>query len=215
MWSVWAEEEYLTHHTKRKFNFDRLLYIKLFMTYIHRVRFVSINGEASRGIDFFQNFFLFRIRIRIKTSIRISLWNSLKKSYSLYTKDTHQIWCHSAKLLWKSKFCSGSGSWFYFGFQYQTYISYIEDTHQILFGSANFFESYCVHSKSPRTVSQSDRQTDRRRDIRTDGRIRDLSLNSFTTDTTSLAYFQINFRFHFIPDFAPWSSMISQVVSRS
>ena len=90
-------------------------------------------------------------------------------SHSLYTKDIHQIWCRSAKFLWKSKFCSGSGfgsgSWFYFGFQYQTYISYIEDTHHILFGFANSFESYCVHMKSPRTYVQPDRQTDRRTDI--------------------------------------------------
>ena len=82
------------------------------------------------------------------------------KSYSLYTKDTHQIWCRFAKFLWQSNFCSGSGSgsgsWFYFGFQYQSYISNIEDTHQILFGSANFFESCCVHSESPRTYSQTD-----------------------------------------------------------
>ena len=82
------------------------------------------------------------------------------KSYSLYTKDIQQVWCRSAKFLWKSKFCSrsgfGSGSWFYFGFQYQTYISYIEDTHQILFGSANSFASYCVHMKSPRTYVQTD-----------------------------------------------------------
>ena len=90
------------------------------------------------------------------------------KSYSLYTKDIHQIWCRSAKFLWKWKFCSesgsGSGSWYYFGFQYQTYISYIEDTYQILFGSAegsaNSFESYCVHMKSPRTYVHPDRQTD-------------------------------------------------------
>ena len=81
----------------------------------------------------------------------------IEKSYSLYTKDIHEIWCRSAKFLWKSKFClgSGSGSWFYFEFQYQTYISYIENTHQILFGSANSFESYCVRMESPRT----DRQT--------------------------------------------------------
>ena len=91
------------------------------------------------------------------------------KSYSLYTKDIHKVWCRSAKFLWKSKFCSrsgsGSGSWFYFGFQYQTYILYIEDTHQIFFGSANSFESYCVsHEKSTyvRTYIQTDRQTDRR-----------------------------------------------------
>ena len=83
------------------------------------------------------------------------------ESYSLHAKDIHQIWCRSAKFLWKSKFCpesgSGSGSWYFFGFQYQTYISYIEDTHQILFGSA---KSYCVHTKSPRTYVHPDTQTD-------------------------------------------------------
>ena len=91
---------------------------------------------------------------------------SIGTSYSVYTKDIHQIWCRSAKFLWKSKFCSGSGleseSWFYFGFQYQTYISYLEDTDQILFGSANSFESYCVHMKTPRTDRQKNSQTDRR-----------------------------------------------------
>ena len=89
------------------------------------------------------------------------------ESYSLYAKDIHQIWCRFAKFLWKSKFCSGSGSgsWYYFGFQYQTYISYIEDTHQIFFGSANSFETYCVHMKSPRTYSQTTRQTDRQTEI--------------------------------------------------
>ena len=85
-------------------------------------------------------------------------------------QDTHQIWGRSAKFFSKSKSCSRwgseSGSWFYFGFQYQTYISYIEDTHQILFGAANSFENYCVHMKSPRR----DRQTARRTDGRTDGR---------------------------------------------
>ena len=90
-------------------------------------------------------------------------------SYSLYTKDIHQIWCRPAKFLWKSKFCSGSGfgsgSWFYFRFQYQTYISYIEDTHQFLFGSANSFESYCIHMKSRRTHVQPGRQTDRQTEI--------------------------------------------------
>ena len=98
----------------------------------------------------------------------------IRESYSLYAKDIHQIWYRSAKFLWKSKFCSksgsGSGSWYYFGFQYQTYISYIEDTHQILFGSANSFKSYCVHMKSPRTYVHPDRQTYGRTDIRTDRR---------------------------------------------
>ena len=93
------------------------------------------------------------------------------KTYSLYAKDIHQIWCRSAKFLWKSKFCSGWGSelesWYYFGFQYQTYIWYIEGTHQILFGCANSFESYCVHMKSPRTYSQTTRQTDRQTDRQT------------------------------------------------
>ena len=83
------------------------------------------------------------------------------KSYFLYTKDIHEIWCRSAKFLWKSKFClgsgSGSGSWFYFGIQYQTYISYIDDTHQILFG--NSFASYCVHIESTRAKRQTGRQT--------------------------------------------------------
>ena len=86
------------------------------------------------------------------------------ESYSSYAKYIQQIWWRSAKFLWKSKFClgsgSGSGSWYYFGFQYQTYILYIEDTHQILFGSANSFESYCVHMKSPLTYIHPDRQTD-------------------------------------------------------
>ena len=94
------------------------------------------------------------------------------KSYSLYTKDIHPVWCRSAKFLWKSKFCSrsgfGSGSWYYFGFQYQTYISYIEDTHQIFFGYANSFESYCVHMKSLRTYVHPDIQTDTQIDRQTE-----------------------------------------------
>ena len=93
----------------------------------------------------------------------------ITRSYSLHTKDIHQIWCRSAKFLRKSKFSSGSGlrsgSWFYFGFQYQTYISYIKDTRQILFGSANSFESYCVHIKSPRTYSQTTKRADRQTEI--------------------------------------------------
>ena len=86
------------------------------------------------------------------------------ESYSFYAKDIHQIWCRSTKFLWKSKFYSGS--WYYFGFQHQTYIWYIEDTHQILFGSANSFESYCVHMKSPCTYSQTTRQPDKQTDRR-------------------------------------------------
>ena len=46
----------------------------------------------------------------------------------------------------------------YFGFQYHTYISDIEDTHPILFGSANSFESYCVRMKIPHTYRQTDRR---------------------------------------------------------
>ena len=97
------------------------------------------------------------------------------KSYSLYTKDIQQIWRRSAKFLWKSKFClesgSGSGSWYYFGFQYQTYISYIEDTHQILFGSANCCKSYCVHMKSPRTYVHPDIQISIHPNRQTDGNL--------------------------------------------
>ena len=70
-------------------------------------------------------------------------------------------------------------SWYYFEFQYQTYISYIQDTHQILFGSANSFESYCVHMKSPRTYSQTTGQTDRQ----TDGNFFLLVLSSKTYKT--------------------------------
>ena len=89
------------------------------------------------------------------------------RSYVLCSKDTNQISCRSAKFSSKLKSClgsgSGSGSWLYFGFQYQIYISYIEDTHQILFGSANSFESYCVHSQDSRTYRQTTGQTDRRK----------------------------------------------------
>ena len=89
------------------------------------------------------------------------------------SKDTHQIWCRSAKFLSKSKSClrseSGSGSWFYFGFQYQIYFSYIENTHQILIGSANSFESYCVRSESPRKHVQPEIQTDTQTDRQIDG----------------------------------------------
>ena len=35
---------------------------------------------------------------------------------------------------------------------------YAKDIHQILFGSANSFESYYVHMKSLRTYSQTDRR---------------------------------------------------------
>ena len=55
---------------------------------------------------------------------------------------------------------SGSGSWFYFGFQYQTYISYIEDTHQI-----SFRKLLCLQPGS--TYVQPDNQTDIQTDIET------------------------------------------------
>ena len=45
---VWCEQyEPKKSHTRLKSNFDRLLII-FFITQIHRVRFVSVNGEASR-----------------------------------------------------------------------------------------------------------------------------------------------------------------------
>ena len=99
--------------------------------------------------------FFFKIRIRIVTRIRISPWNSPL----LLTK----VMLYILKILTKfgaalQSFCENQNAWFYFVFQYQTYISYSEDTRQIFFGSANSFESYCVHSQNPRTYSQTDRQ---------------------------------------------------------
>ena len=44
-------------------------------------------------------------------------------------------------------------------------MSYIEDIHQILLGSTNCFESYCVHSQNPRTYSQTTRKTDKQTEI--------------------------------------------------
>ena len=45
---MWCKQyEPKKSHTRLKFNFDRLLII-FFITEIHRVRFVSVNGEASR-----------------------------------------------------------------------------------------------------------------------------------------------------------------------
>ena len=120
----------------------------LYLNDNHEIQFCSAN--------FFLNFFFFKQDHDQDQDFTIKF---IGKSYSLYTKDIHEIWCRSAKFLWKSKFClgSGSGSWFYFGFPtFQTYNSYIEDTHQVLFGSVNSFESYCVHIESPRTYSQTD-----------------------------------------------------------
>ena len=93
------------------------------------------------------------------------------QTYISYLEDTHQR-RRSAKFLWKSKFCSGSGfgsgSWFYFGFQYQIYISYIEDTHQIFFWIRWLVRKLlCPREKSTyvRTVRQTDRQIDRQTEI--------------------------------------------------
>ena len=70
--------------------------------------------------------------------------------------------------MWENFFLSNGRKWARLWFRsYEkikikkpTYISYINDTHQILFGSANSVESYCVHVKSPRTYVQPDRQPD-------------------------------------------------------
>ena len=48
------------------------------------------------------------------------------------------------------------------------FIRYTEDTHQILFGYANSFESYCVHSTSPRRARHTDGQTDRQTETQAD-----------------------------------------------
>ena len=101
---------------------------------------------------FFRIFF-FRMKIRIMTRIRISLWNSLEQVI-------HYILKTSIKFgVAPQSFCENQNSvqsWFFFGFQYQSYISYIEDTHQNLFRSANSFQNYCVHMKSPLTYRQTD-----------------------------------------------------------
>ena len=108
--------------------------------------------------NIFSNFF-FRIGIRI----RIPLAKSITKVMLCVLKITTKFGVVPQSHLC-SRWGSGSGSWFYFGFQYQIYISYIEDTHQILFGSANSFEIYCAHMKSPRTYGQTNRRTDWRTD---------------------------------------------------
>ena len=111
-----------------------------------------------------------QISIRIEISFGNLTMKFIGKSYSLYTKDIHQIWCRSARFLWKSKFCSGSrsgtGSWFYFGFEYQTYISYIGDTHQICLDLLTplkvIVSTWKVHVLIAR---QPNRQTDRQAEI--------------------------------------------------
>ena len=42
--------------------------------------------------------------------------------------------------------------------KYQNYILYIEVTHQILFGSAKSFKSYCVLGQDAQTNVQTDRR---------------------------------------------------------
>ena len=100
------------------------------------------------------------------------------KRYSLYTKDFHKIPCRSAKFLWKSKFCLGSGSgsgwWFYLRFQYQTYIPYIEKTPI----------KFCLDPLTPSKVivytSKVHVRADRRTDRQTDGNFFVLVLSSKT-----------------------------------
>ena len=94
-----------------------------------------------------------------KCSIKLTKWNFVRWIEKLLVQD--KKFC---SVLW-----SESRSWFSCGFQYQTYISYIDDTHQILFGSANSFESYCVHNQNPRTARHQVRQTNRQTDIQTYG----------------------------------------------
>ena len=95
------------------------------------------------------------LKIKIRIRIRISLWNFIQIIYALYIKDAHKIWERSARLLSNSKSWSWSGFWskFHIDTQYQNYILFIEDTHQILFRSAYSCKSCCVHR-------QIDRQTE-------------------------------------------------------
>ena len=135
-------------HRRHRPNFHVFKFHVLRVNDAHEIQFCSTT--------FFQIFF-FQDRDQDQDfTLKIN-----NKSYALCFKDTHHIWCRSANFFSKSKSCSRSGSGCYFRFQYQTYISYIEDTDQILFGSANSFENYCVHSESPRTYVQQDNQTDR------------------------------------------------------
>ena len=104
---------------------------------------------------FFRIFFFFLDQDQDHEQAQDFTMKFIRKKYSLYAKDI-------------------------FGFQYQTYVSYIDDTHQILFRSANSFKSYCVHMKSPRTYIHPDTQTDRQTYRQTDGNFFWLVLSSKT-----------------------------------
>ena len=53
--SSMSRRRVITHHKRRKFTFDRLLHIIFFITDTERVRFVLVNGEASRVKPFKKN----------------------------------------------------------------------------------------------------------------------------------------------------------------
>ena len=113
--------------------------------------------------SFFRIFF-FTIRIRIMSRIRISLWNSLEKVILYMLKISTKF------VVAPQSFCENHNSVqnqdkdqdhdISLDFNTRANISYIEDTHHILFGSANSFRSYFLHMKSPRTYRQTDRQTE-------------------------------------------------------
>ena len=79
-----------------------------------------------------QNFFSFFLQDQDQDQDSTSKIN--KKSYALCFKDTQQIWCRSARFFSKSKSCSrwgsGSGSWFYFGFRYSLFLVSNEESIQ-------------------------------------------------------------------------------------
>ena len=102
-----------------------------------------------------------QISIRIRTRIRISLWNSSEKFIlyllKMYTKFgvAPQSICENQNSVQDQD----QNHDFTLDFNTRPTFHTLEDTHQIWFGSANPFESYCVHIKSPRTYIQTDRLT--------------------------------------------------------
>ena len=94
----------------------------------------------------------------------------IEKSHSLYTKDIHLVSLRKVFVKIKILFSIRIRIRILLWISIPDLHSIHRRHHQILFGSANSFESYCVHMKSPRMYirhadMQTDRQTDRQREI--------------------------------------------------
>ena len=111
----------------------------------------------------FFRFFFFMIRIRTK----MSLSKSIKKVMLCVLKIPLKFSVIPQSFFQNQNPFQDQDHDFTSDFNTRPTISYIEETHQILCGSANSFESYCVHMKRPRAYVQPDiqptRQTDRRK----------------------------------------------------